>query len=130
MEAESVKLIVRDLRLRPKLGNRDHALLSQYVWDMTQAVSEATRVLRVGGRAIYVIGDSTIRGTFIRNSAIIEKVAEDQGLSLTARRSRELPANRRYLPPPNRGIAEGAMDFRMSREVILTFVKVADGTDV
>lgn len=125
LEAEWVKSLIKDLRLNPALAARNHALLSQYVWDMGRAMAEVSRVLRTGGRAVYVVGDSTVRGTFVRNSAIIAAVAENRGLSLASRQSRSLPANRRYLPPPNRNNSDAAMNGRMRREVVMVFDKLA-----
>jgi len=124
LDADWVRTVIRRLRLNPGLAVRDHALLSQYVWDMGRAMAEVSRVLRKGGRAVYVMGDSTVRGTFIRNSSIIAAVAENHGLERTSRQSRTLPANRRYLPPPDR-IGEAALDGRMRREVVMGFEKVA-----
>ncbi|HXD00274.1 MAG TPA: hypothetical protein VN048_13110 [Verrucomicrobiae bacterium] len=120
-----VKSLIKRLGLKPKLSNRDHALLSQYVWDMARALEEASRVLQVGGRAVYVVGDSTVRGTYIRNSSVVEAVGKKHGLRLRSRQSRTLPANRRYLPPPKRGGSTAAMDSRMRREVVLAFDKLA-----
>ena len=120
-----VKSVIKHLSLKPKLSKRDEALLARYVWDMGQALTEVSRVLQVGGRAVYVVGDSTIRGTFIRNSRIVEAVGQENGLTLKSRQSRDLPANRRYLPPPKRGASTASMDARMRREVVLVFDKRA-----
>jgi DNA modification methylase len=125
LEAAWVKSLIKQLRLRPALSTRDHALLAQYVWDMGHSLAEVSRVLRTGGRAVYVVGDSTVRGTFVRNSAIIAAVAEEHGLTLNSRHSRALPANRRYMPPPKRGGSSASMDARMRREVVLVFDKLA-----
>lgn len=125
LEAGWVQSVIRELRLKPTLSNRHQALLARYIWDMGHALDEVSRVLRPGGRAVYVVGDSTVRGTFIRNSSILAAVAEDAGLLLRSRQSRSLPANRRYLPPPKRGGLTAAMDGRMRREVVLVFEKAA-----
>jgi SAM-dependent methyltransferase len=125
LDAVWVGSLIKQLGLKPALSSRDHALLAQYVWDMGHAFSEVTRVLRSGGRAVYVIGDSTVRGTFIRNSAIVAAVAEEHGLELRSRHSRKLPENRRYLPPPKRQGSTAALDSRMRREVVLVFNKPA-----
>jgi SAM-dependent methyltransferase len=122
-DSEWVRLIVADLKLRPKLSSRDNGLLARYVWDLGQALGEATRVLKAGGRAVYVVGDSMTRGTFIRNSKIVTVVAQQHGLCLSSRQSRSLPANRRYLPPPKRVASSVAMDARMRREVVIVFDK-------
>lgn len=123
--AEWVQLIIRNLRLTPQLSTRDQRLLCQYIWDMNQAISETARVLRSGSPAVYVVGDSTIRGTFIRNSRIVSILAHRHGLSLVSRHSRRLPANRRYLPPPLVAGEESALDTRMRREVVMEFRKAA-----
>lgn len=125
LQAEWVRSLIRQLRLRPALSDHARAVLARYVWDMGGALGEVSRVLRAGGRAVYVVGDSTVRGTFIRNSSIVEAVAEEHGLSLQSRHSRTLPANRRYLPPPTHGGSKASMDGRMRREVVLVFDKAA-----
>ena len=124
-DAAWVKLLIKQLRLTPALAPREQALLAQYVWDMGHALAEVSRVLRTGGRAVYVVGDSTVRGTFIRNSSIVAAVAAKHGLTLHSRQSRALPANRRYMPPPNRNGSTATMDARMRREVVLVFNKLA-----
>lgn len=124
LEATWVHSLIQQLGLKPALSNRQQSLLAQYVWDMGRAMGEVSRVLRSGGRAVYVIGDSTLRGTFIRNSAIVRAVAEDHGLTLLSQHSRALPANRRYLPPPQNGESTAKLDTRMRREVVLVFKKV------
>jgi hypothetical protein len=80
-------------------------------------------VLVPGGRAVYVIGENTVRGTYICNSAIVTEVADLAGLKLTARRSRPLPPNRRYLPPPIAARSSASLDGRLRREIVLAFMK-------
>jgi DNA modification methylase len=123
LDAAWVQALIRQLRLKPTLSPRNHALLSRYAWDMGSALAEVSRVLRRGGRAVYVVGESTCRSTFIRNSEIIAAVAERNGLSLTSRHSRALPANRRYLPPPKRAATSKMLNGRMRREVVVVFDK-------
>lgn len=124
LDAGWVKAAIKELKLSPALSSRDHALLARYAWDMGHALAEASRVLRRRGRAVYVVGDSMSRGTFIRNSTIVTMIGQQHGLSLVSRQSRSLPANRRYLPPPKRGMSSDAMDGRMRKEVVLAFTKV------
>lgn len=124
--AKGVKWVgemIKRLRFQPSLSRRHHALLVRYVYDMERALAETARVLRCNGRAVYVVGDSRIRGTFVRNSRIVTKVAERHGLALQSEVSRAIAANRRYMPPPKRGGEPTTMDARMRREVILAFRK-------
>jgi hypothetical protein len=118
-----VQDIVGAIRMSPKLSQRDAAIFSRYVGDMQQSVREAARVLATGGRAVYVVGENTVRGTFIRNADVMIKVAAYNGLRLDTRRARALPANRRYLPPPSVGGNSPGLASRMRREVVLSFVK-------
>jgi SAM-dependent methyltransferase len=120
--ADWVKSIISALDLKPALSNRDNSLLSQYVWDMSRALSEVSRVLKPGGRAVYVVGDSTVRGTFVSNSAVVEAVGLSKGLSFVSKQTRVIPAHRRYMPPPKVGANDG-MDARMRCEVVLEFSK-------
>jgi DNA modification methylase len=122
MESEWVKYLVKQLGLKPALSCRDYALLARYVLSMGQTITEVSRVLCKGGRAVYVIGDSTVRGTFIRNSSIVASLAQSHGLSLVSRETRILPENRRYLPPPKQTFSN-SMDMRMRREVVVVFNK-------
>ena len=115
--------IMADLDLHPELNQRQQSILTRYIEDMRRVVEENARVLKTGGKAVYVVGDNTVRGTVIRNSRIIERVASAVGLYAVAKTSRDLPANRRYLPPPSEGSRSEALNGRIRREVVLTFVK-------
>lgn len=119
--SEEIDGVIRDLNLTPALGRRYSAILKRYALDMHCAVKEVARVLVPGGRAVYVVGNSTIRGTFIRNSAIVESVARLNGLTLVEKKVRLLPPNRRYLPPPSSKHAGASLSTRMSEEVVLAF---------
>ena len=120
-----IQRILFGLKMQPKLQTRQEAMLARYINDMQHAVGETSRVLASNGKAVYVVGENTIRGTFIRNSMIVEAAASVAGLRCTARRSRELPANRRYLPPPSKQSETATLSNRLRREVVLTFQKMA-----
>lgn len=115
--------VISKLGLHPKLPPRDNALLWRYIDDMRSALRETSRVLVPGGKAVYVVGENTIRGTFVRNSFVVTAVAQLAGLQPSGMRTRALPANRRYLPPPAKGSPAATMDGRMRREVVLTFMR-------
>ena len=120
---QEIQRILSKLKLQPKLPARQEAMLARYIDDMQRAFGETSRVLTDKGRAVYVVGENTVRGTFIRNAMIVEAVANIAGLRCTGRRSRDLPANRRYLPPPSQQPALASLGKRLRREVILTFQK-------
>ena len=124
-EEAAIGRIVAQLQLNPTLSSRDQTTLANYIDDMRRVMYEIARVLSPGGKAVYVIGENTIRGTFIRNSLIVVALARICGLKLYERRTRMLPANRRYLPPPSRRMRSASLNGRIRREVVLSFRKPA-----
>ena len=122
---QEVQRILSELKLHPKLAARQESMLSRYIKDMQRTVAETSRVLTDKGEAVYVVGENTVRGTFIRNSVIVEALASAAGLRCADRRSRELPANRRYLPPPSNQSGAASLGNRLRREVVLSFQKAA-----
>jgi len=102
------------------LPPRQQAILARYVVDMDAVCAEAARVLVPGGRAVFVVGNSTVRGAYVRNSDIVGALAADRGFEPVAKEERELPPNRRYMPPPT-GRGTNPMAKRMRTEVVMTF---------
>jgi len=106
-----------------KLTIRQRGVLIRYVMDMNLACSEISRVLNTKGKAIYVIGDSTIKGVFVSNSNAIRRLSEYHGLSLESMEDRLLPEQCRYLPPPSNHKVGKQLQGRMRKEVILVMRK-------
>jgi len=119
---EVIDEVLAGLKVESKLGARDIGILRRYILDLHQSVREVSRVLVPNGEAVYVVGDSTIKGTFVRNSRIVQHVAELNGLRLARRSTRTLPENKRYLPPPSANLAGAQMASRMRKEVVLSLV--------
>ena len=115
--------LLRRMQLTSRLRARDLGHVSRYAFDLQLVIAEAARVLKPGGKAIYVVGDTCCRGTYVRNSTILTRIAQRAGLVLTDRTSRALPSNRRYLPPPKLTGIQSSIDSRMRREVVLVFQK-------
>jgi len=105
------------------LSDRSTKMLARYANDMNAVIAEISRVLKRNGKAVIVIGNSMIRGTFIQNSRALAHLAQVNGLTLTSTRRRPLLENRRYLPPPGKKISGNLLRSRMNEEVILTFAK-------
>jgi hypothetical protein len=120
--SHDIRKIIDDLRLRPRMAGRQERILAAYIRDMRAAIGEVARVLRPGGKAVYVIGENTVRGTYVRNSKILMALGKLFGLRVEGARVRFLPRNRRYLPPPT-GRGRAQLNTRIRREVVLTLVK-------
>lgn len=106
-----------------QIGNRNLGMIRRYVFDIEKVMKECARVLKKNGKAIFVVGDSTIRGVFIKNSAALVSLAKHHGLALVSHTTRPIEISRRYLPPPESIKAGDRMQSRMREEVILYFSK-------
>jgi DNA modification methylase len=106
-----------------ELSRRNAGMLRGYVRDMRGVLSETKRVLCPGGKAVFVVGNCNLRDTFVQNSKCIEGLADELGMVVKKIRTRPLPENRRYLPPPESLSAGKALKKRMREEVILTLFK-------
>ena len=113
---EDIRESMCDVRQLPA---RHGAMILRYAEDVYRFVSELSRVLRPGGRAILVVGNSCLKGTFIRNSNGVVRAAFMVGLKLTREIERQLPAQHRYLPMPRS--SDVPLGKRMRTETVLTF---------
>ncbi len=102
------------------LPSRFHGMIDRYVSDLYKMAEEVNRVLKPAGLATFVMGDSCLRGIFIRNSEALAIAAQKAGLTITEKVERDLPPQHRYLPTPK----SGALSKRMRKEIILSFTKI------
>ncbi len=93
--------------------------IRRYASDMDIVLCQLGRVVKRGGRIVLVLGNSFLRGVVIDNASLIEALAKRIGFQIQDRHTREIPARRRYLPPPGNG--QSALDTRMRTETVLTF---------
>ena len=96
--------------------------LRTYVFDMTKVIQEVLRVLRPKGRLVLVVASSNIRGQRVNNPGLIRSIGQHLGLREINSVEREIPTNRRYLPPPT-STHEESLRKRMRTETVLTFEK-------
>ena len=115
--------IIDQMDLRELLPRREQRLVTRYILDLFAMLLEIHRVVRPRGKVVFIIGNSCLHGVFIRNALAVTLLAERMGFECIKEEERELPPNRRYLPPPN--ISERTdLNKRMRTETILTFVRV------
>ncbi|MEZ5922019.1 MAG: hypothetical protein R3C60_11790 [Parvularculaceae bacterium] len=80
------------------LDKRNIRMLRRYHADLRAQLQESWRVIRKGRRAIFVVGNSSIRGTYIRNNEILRSAAESAGFEFVSETTREIPDKMRYMP--------------------------------
>ena len=101
------------------IANRHRGWIRRYAFDMDAVLRQVGRVTKRNGRVVLVLGNSFLRGATIDNAGLIEALAKRIGFELLERNVRDIPARRRYLPPPSDG--NTALDARMRTETVLTF---------
>jgi DNA modification methylase len=100
------------------MAPRHRAMIDRYAQDVCGMMAEIARVLKPGGKAVLVVGNSCLKGTFVRNSDGVVCAGARVGLDIQNTAERELPERSRYLP-----LSAGPLSMRMRTETILTFVK-------
>ena len=101
------------------ISSRHRGWIRRYASDMDAVLRQIARVTKRSGRVVLVLGNSFLRGATIDNAGLIESLAKRIGFELVERHVRDIPARRRYLPPPSDG--NSALDARMRTETVLTF---------
>jgi tRNA G10 N-methylase Trm11 len=122
-DPELLDEIFRIMKIPPDFPQRERRVLARYVTDLDAMLREVHRVLKCGGIAVFVIGNSYIKGSFVRNSRIISHILRRLGFKHVSHFSRPILPSRRYLPPPARA-GMNDLEHRMRREVVLTYVRL------
>jgi DNA modification methylase len=79
---------------RANRGNRFYTVV-QYCIDMADSIREIARVLKPGGRAVFIVGyESRVLGTPFYNADIVEQIAVSSGLFEIALRQKRIFLNR------------------------------------
>jgi DNA modification methylase len=99
--------------------------LCRYLNDLDSSFSEMSRVLVHDGTAVVVIGNSSNKGVFIRNSLAVSALGAKHGLHCIESKARRIPNNRRYLPTPVKG--SGTLAQRIRTETVLVLRKSQSG---
>ena len=100
-----------------QLAPRYQAMVQRYAEDTFLMMSEISRVTKAGGLVTLVVGNSCLKGHFIKNSSGVESAAKILRMKLLWTKDRELPGRSRYLPVT----ATGSLAARMRTETVLTF---------
>jgi len=99
-----------------QIDGRHARMISRYAEDLSSTLGEVARVLKPTGQATFVVGNSCLKGVFIKNDEGVAAAARQYGLTEISRHVRELPQRSRYLPVTGAALAK-----RMRTETVLTF---------
>lgn len=113
--AELVERNVADASRRP--------MMRRYIHDLHLVSREICRVLRPGGRAMIVVGPSILSRREYDGAAVLAEVAHLAGLDFLASDRRNLNAQNRSLPPPNRNARSQSLHRRMTCELYVVLQK-------
>jgi DNA modification methylase len=115
---QSIQEIISAMGKIKQMAPRHRAMIDRYAQDVWGLMNEIARVLKPGGRAVLVVGNSCLKGTFVRNSEAILCAGKKAGLRIKKKVKRNLPERSRYLP-----LSGGTLSMRMRTETVLTFTK-------
>lgn len=112
--------VVIAMRGQESLSGRLEGIVDRYALDLVRMTGEIGRVLKPGGRATLVVGNSCVKGRFVDNATGVAIAAGRAGLGVVSRRERDLPPASRYLP-----ISGDSLSKRMRTETVLVCCKAA-----
>ena len=116
---DGIEAIVSAMGAVSAMPERYQGMIKRYAIDLHEMLSEVARVLKPLGTGTFVMGNSTLKGTYIKNSEGLVAAGKLVGLSKIESWERDLPSGSRYLPMPK----SGALSKRMRKEVIVKLQK-------
>lgn len=119
--SERVDLVARAMCALEMLEPRFAGVVRRYATDLIRMTEQMARVLRPGGLVTCVVGNSSLKGVFVRNATGVTKAAEMAGMTYGGCSERVLPSDRRYLPVT----VDGSLSKRLRTESVLTFQRPA-----
>jgi len=121
-DEELITVVTNAMPMLNALPRKERRMFERYVIDLHSMIDEIYRVLRRRGKAILVVGNSTLKGILIDNAQAVSIIAAERGFTSGLPTKREIPASRRYLPPPSDGEMSD-LKKRMRTEMILRYQK-------
>lgn len=103
-----------------RMDSRHQSMIDRYVVDIIDMVGEISRILRSHASATFVMGNSCLRGVFVKNSEAVRVAAILHGMEHKNTVERPLLNHMRNMPV----MKDGALSKRMRTETIMTFIKV------
>ena len=93
-------------------------MITRYAHDCINFSRELRRTVKTDGQVVLVVGNSTLRGNYIRNDYVATRAMESVGFCLQDRYERDIPPSRRYMAI--KSSQTSTITNRMRSEVVLT----------
>jgi SAM-dependent methyltransferase len=94
-------------------------MIERFATDCIGFAEQLHRAVKPGGRAVLVVGNSTLRGNYIKNDVIARKAMEHAGFTFLEQKEREIPPTSRYMAISSKN-ESSSITKRMRTEVVLT----------
>lgn len=117
-DATTLRMVQDISKLVPDSTLLPARILERYARDLTVFAAELHRVCKPGGQVVVVIGNSTLKGNFIRNDLLVRKALKNAQFKLTSTAERSIPESSRYLPL-GASSANSPISKRMRTEVVI-----------
>lgn len=114
--------LIKGITHLKRLPQRKQGMIKRYALDIFGVIQESARVLEKRGKATFVVGNSCINEIFVENALIVRNSCKMAGLRLVSQKEREIPQNKRYLPPPSYDNVS-TFKSRMRTESVMRFSK-------
>lgn len=97
-------------------------MLERFAHDCVGFAEQLASKVAPGGKVVLVVGNSTLRGNYIKNDLIAQKAMEHAGFAFVSNPRRPIPAGSRYMAIDTKK-ADSTLAKRMREEVVLTMVR-------
>jgi len=98
-------------------------MIRRYIFDLHASLTESFRVLKPGGRALYVMGPSIFSRREYDAANVLGDIARTVGFHLIGHGRRNISELRRSLPPPRRSGQSVGINKRITCEFYIVLAK-------
>jgi DNA modification methylase len=123
LQRGQLSAVLETLVERRVMDRQRRPMLRRYVYDLLETLRETYRVLRPGGRALYVMGPSILSRREYDGAEVLGQIAAFVGYRVVGCSRRDLSPTNRSLPPPRRVARAQTINRRMTCELYALLLK-------
>lgn len=119
LPVETMKIVKKLSQVDEKRG----LVLQRYFSEMKKTLKETHRVLKPGRVAVFVVGNSNMRGINTKTHKCLAEIGKLEGFEVAGIGVRHLDRNRRMLPMAIKRDSKSQIQQRMQEEYVIGFYK-------